>query len=95
MRAIQIKNHGEQLKENQCLDLFEGDTDILITVKAAGVNPVDTYIVGGTNGYTATFPHTPGKDGAGVIAALGAKVTGFKVVNGFIAQVLILGPALS
>ena len=79
MKTIQAQYHGDQLQLNQCEDLLVSAQDILISVKAAGVNPVDTYIVAGANGYTATFPHTPGKDAAGVIIALGEKVSGFKV----------------
>ena len=79
MQAIQIHHHGDPLLLTQCADLSVTDEDILIAVKVSGVNPVDTYIAAGSNGYTATFPHTPGKDGAGVITALGSQVTGFKV----------------
>ena len=79
MRAIQTQYHGDQLTLNQSSDLVVGDDEVLISVKVAGVNPVDTYIAAGTNGYTATFPHTPGLDAAGVISELGAKVTNFKV----------------
>jgi len=79
MRAIQIQHHGDQFQLNQPAQLTAGEGEILISVKAAGVNPVDTYIAAGTNGYSADFPHTPGKDGAGIIEALGAKVTGFEV----------------
>lgn len=79
MRAIQTQYHGDQLTLNQSSDLVVGDDEILISVKVAGVNPVDTYIAAGTNGYTATFPHTPGLDAAGIVTELGAKVTHFKV----------------
>ena len=51
----------------------------MVQVGAAGVNPVDTYIRSGTNNYSANFPHTPGSDGAGTIAELGANVVGFEV----------------
>lgn len=53
------------------------DDQMLIQVKAAGVNPVDTYIRGGTNNYSTTFPHTPGMDGAGEVVEVGTNVTGF------------------
>ncbi|WP_432455832.1 MULTISPECIES: NADPH:quinone reductase [unclassified Agarivorans] len=76
MQAIQAQFHGDQLKLNQLPDLVANQQQVLISVKAAGVNPVDTYIVAGSNNYTANFPHTPGKDAAGVIIAVGADVTG-------------------
>ncbi|MEE1675685.1 NADPH:quinone reductase [Agarivorans aestuarii] len=79
MQAIQAQHHGDTLSLEQIDDLQANQDQILIKVEAAGVNPVDTYIVAGTNNYTATFPHTPGKDAAGTIVQLGAKVSGFKL----------------
>ncbi|WP_413698744.1 NADPH:quinone reductase [Psychromonas sp. KJ10-10] len=79
MKAIQAQDYGEQFQLNECPDLTVADGQILISIKAAGVNPVDTYIAAGTNNYTTTFPHTPGKDATGVILALGANVDGFQV----------------
>ncbi|MGY5451827.1 NADPH:quinone reductase [Agarivorans sp. MS3-6] len=79
MKAIQAQHHGDQLQLNQCPDLVANDDQLLIAVEAAGVNPVDTYIVAGTNNYTASFPHTPGKDAAGTIRQVGANVKGFAV----------------
>jgi NADPH2:quinone reductase len=40
---------------------------VLVEVKAVGVNPVDTYIRAGGNGYNTALPYTPGADGAGVV----------------------------
>lgn len=61
-------------------------TQVLISMKAAGVNPSDTYIRLGPEGPYAANPHllpplpyTPGKDGAGVVQAVGAEVDGLKV----------------
>tara|TARA_R110001583_G_scaffold28426_2_gene100885 strand:- start:21189 stop:22136 length:948 start_codon:yes stop_codon:yes gene_type:complete len=79
MKAIQAQNYGEAFQVNECPDLTVEDQQILISIKAAGVNPVDTYIAAGTNNYTTTFPHTPGKDAAGVIVALGTNVEGFQI----------------
>jgi NADPH2:quinone reductase len=79
MKSIQAKHYSDQLQLNKCPDLIAGDDQILISIKVAGVNPVDTYIAAGTNNYTTTFPHTPGKDAAGVIIALGDQVSGFQV----------------
>ncbi|WP_281648837.1 NADPH:quinone reductase [Parendozoicomonas sp. Alg238-R29] len=73
MKTIRQHEHGDidQLK----LEAVEIPTpsagQILVKLHAAGVNPVDTYIRAGTNGYTAQMPHTPGIDGAGTIEALG------------------------
>ena len=79
MKAMQIMAYGPASE----LALVEANKpvinadQILVKVSAAGVNPVDTYIRSGTNNYSATFPHTPGSDGAGTVAEVGANVTGF------------------
>jgi NADPH2:quinone reductase len=46
--------------------------DVLIRVKAFGVNPVETYIRSGAYAGFATYPYTPGNDAAGVIEAVGS-----------------------
>ena len=52
---------------------------MLVDVKAAGVNPVDTYIRSGQYAFLPPLPYTPGSDAAGVVAAVGSDVHGFKV----------------
>ena len=79
MKAVQAQFHGDQLVVNEIAKLQADPEQILIEVAAAGVNPVDTYIVAGTNNYTAQFPHTPGKDAAGTIVQLGERVSGFEL----------------
>ena len=51
--------------------------DVLVRVRAAGVNPVDTYIRSGTYARKPPLPYTPGTDGAGEVEAVGADVKGF------------------
>jgi NADPH:quinone reductase-like Zn-dependent oxidoreductase len=48
-------------------------------VKAAGVNPVDTYIRTGTHDVKPVLPYTPGNDGAGVVEDVGDAVSKYKV----------------
>ncbi len=55
------------------------DTQVLVEVRAAGVNPVDTYIRAGTYARLPALPYTPGIDGAGVVAAVGAGVSQVQV----------------
>ena len=52
---------------------------MLVDVKAAGVNPVDTYIRTGQYAFLPPLPYTPGSDAAGVVAAVGSDVHGVKV----------------
>ncbi|HTD75332.1 MAG TPA: NADPH:quinone reductase [Steroidobacteraceae bacterium] len=49
--------------------------EVLIRVKAAGVNPYDTYMRSGTYGArNPTLPFIPGSDAAGVVESAGAGV---------------------
>lgn len=78
MRAVQVHKFGGP----QVLQVAEGapipkvePNKVLVRVKAAGVNPVDTYIREGSFGYTFSLPYTPGKDGAGIVEEVGQGVT--------------------
>lgn len=49
--------------------------EVLIRVKAAGVNPYDTYMRAGTYGArNPTLPFIPGSDAAGVVESVGQEV---------------------
>jgi NADPH2:quinone reductase len=47
---------------------------VVVRVRAAGVNPVDTYIRSGAYPLPRPLPYTPGQDAAGEIEAVGAEV---------------------
>lgn len=53
--------------------------EIRIAVKALGVNPVDWKLLTGKAAIPIQLPHVPGGDVAGIIDAVGAGVTKFKV----------------
>ncbi|KAI6183128.1 NADPH:quinone reductase [Aphelenchoides bicaudatus] len=55
-----------------------GDKQVLIKVKAAGVNPVDTYIRSGVYAKLPELPYVVGREGAGVVEKIGANVNQFK-----------------
>ncbi|XP_052251393.1 zeta-crystallin-like isoform X2 [Dreissena polymorpha] len=81
MRAIRVANYGgpEVLQVDPKVPVpVPSDTQVLVEVKAAGVNPVDTYIRSGSFGTTGPLPYTPGADAAGIVSNVGAKVTKFK-----------------
>ena len=80
MQAIRFHQFGgpEVLQLDTIADPTPGPGEVLIDVKASGVNPVDTYIRSGVYG-ERPFPFTPGLDPAGMIAALGEGVTGLRV----------------
>ncbi|XGB43028.1 MAG: NADPH:quinone reductase [Nodosilinea sp. LVE1205-7] len=82
MQAIRVNNFGgpEVLHlETTPVPTLETDTQVLVEIRAVGVNPVDTYIRAGTYGRLPTLPYTPGVDGAGVVTAIGAAVTDLRV----------------
>ena len=80
MKAIRVYEFGPAsvLKYEEIPDPNPGAGEVLIAVKAVGVNPVDTYIRAGGYG-PREFPYTPGMDAAGVIESLGEGVTDFAV----------------
>jgi NADPH:quinone reductase len=80
MKAIRVHSFGdpEVMKLEDVPDPTPAAGQILITNKAIGVNPVDSYIRAGKYG-PREFPFTSGFDGAGVVEAVGPDVTRFKV----------------
>jgi NADPH2:quinone reductase len=76
MKAIRVGKLGppEVMVLEEVADLEPGPGQVLVTVKAAGVNPVDTYIRSGLYRPDLELPYTPGIDAAGVIAAVGPDV---------------------
>lgn len=75
MKAILVHRFGEAevMQLEEVSDPRPGEGQVVVRVKAAGVNPVDTYIRAGNYG-TATLPYTPGFDGAGLVEAVGEGV---------------------
>ena len=73
MKAIQVTKHGgpDVLLHQALPDPIPGRNEVLVRVRAAGVNPVDTYLRSGQNGYGAELPWTPGLCGAGEVVAVG------------------------
>jgi NADPH:quinone reductase len=80
MKAIIVREFGapEQMKLEEIPTPEPNENQILVRIKAAGVNPVDTYIRAGTYAQKPNLPYTPGKDGAGIVEKVGANVTKFK-----------------
>jgi NADPH2:quinone reductase len=77
MKAIRVHEFGgpEVLRLEDAEDPRPGAGQVLVRVRAAGVNPVDTYIRGGGHAVKPALPYTPGLDGAGVVEAVGEGVT--------------------
>lgn len=81
MKAIRIHSYGgpEVLQYEEAPRPVLNDDDVLIRVKAAGVNPVDWKIRQGYMKEMITLPLIPGWDVAGVIEEKGSKVTGLEI----------------
>ena len=81
MKAVRVHDFGgpEVLRLEEIEDLTPRSEEIVIDVKAAGVNPVDVYIRTGTHSVKPPLPYTPGVDGAGVISSIGKKVKDYRV----------------
>jgi NADPH2:quinone reductase len=80
MKAIRVSEFGgpEVLKVQDVPDPKPDSGQVLIRVKAVGVNPVDTYIRSGTYWRKPNLPYTPGTDAAGVVEGAGPNVKRFK-----------------
>src|SRR5580658_4070748 len=75
MKAIRVAQFGgpEVLQLKNVPDPEPGPKQVLIHVRAIGVNPVETYIRAGKYP-NASVPLTPGTDAAGEVAGIGALV---------------------
>ncbi|MBI5571326.1 MAG: NADPH:quinone reductase [Desulfomonile tiedjei] len=77
MKAIRVHDFGDPdvMKPEDVSGLRPGPGQVLVAIKAAGVNPVDAYIRSGQYAKKPELPYTPGMDGAGVVDGVGAGVT--------------------
>jgi len=80
MKAIRVHEFGDPdvLKLENVTDPVPGPGQVLLRVKAIGVNPVETYIRAGKYG-PRQFPFTPGSDCAGTIERVGDAVSHWKL----------------
>jgi NADPH2:quinone reductase len=76
MKAIRVHEFGgpEVLRLEGAPDPIPAADQVLVRIRAAGVNPVDAYIRTGTYARKPPLPYTPGSDGAGDVEAVGADV---------------------
>ncbi len=77
MKAIVVKEYGDEsvLKLEVVKKPVPSDEEILVEIKAAGVNPVDTYVRQGNHASAPPVPFTPGKDAAGIVEKVGSAVS--------------------
>ena len=77
MKAIQVHQFGgpEVLALHEIPTPKPGPGEVLVRVRAAGVNPYDTYMRNGSYAIKPPLPYTPGSDAAGTIEAVGQGIT--------------------
>ena len=80
MKAIQVHQFGgpEALVLEEIPTPKPGPGEVLVHVRAAGVNPYDTYMRAGTYAVKPSLPYTPGSDAAGTVEAVGPAVSKVK-----------------
>jgi NADPH2:quinone reductase len=79
MKAIVVREFGspEVMRLEELPVPSPGPGQVLVRIRAAGVNPVETYIRAGTYGRVPSLPYTPGTDASGVVEKVGEGVRGF------------------
>ena len=81
MKAVLFRRHGgpEVLEYTEIPTPEPGEGQALVKIKVAALNHMDVLVRQGWPGIKLEYPHIPGADGAGEIAALGAGARGWSV----------------
>jgi NADPH:quinone reductase-like Zn-dependent oxidoreductase len=82
MKAMLLTGHGgpEMLRYGEAPDPKAGPGEVVVDIHAASVNGADPKVRRGGGRYTLSqFPHILGRDFSGVVTAVGAGVSDFKV----------------
>jgi Zn-dependent alcohol dehydrogenases len=80
MQAVQFDEHGDRsvLEYGECPDIEPGPGEVRLAVRACALNHLDIWTRRGLPGLDLTMPHVPGSDAAGVVDAVGERVTRFE-----------------
>src|SRR2546425_5778894 len=94
MKAIRAHQFGPShvLQLDEVPTPKPGTGEVLVQIKASGVNPADTYVRSGSYALLPTPPYVPGGEGAGVIVELGSGVRGWKAGDRVYVTGTINGP---
>lgn len=83
MQALTISAHGGldrlELRADLAVPELQRPTDVRIRVRAAALNHLDLFVVGGLPGVTITPPWVVGADATGIVDAIGGEVRGVRV----------------
>lgn len=80
MRALVCKEYGppEKLLIEEYPDPIAGEGEVLVDIKAAGINFPDVLLIGGNYQVKIPPPFVPGNEASGVVAAVGDGVSRIK-----------------
>jgi NADPH2:quinone reductase len=76
MRALVCKEYGppEKLVIEERPDPVPGAGEVLVDIKAAGINFPDVLVIAGTYQVKVPLPFIPGNEAAGIVEAVGSDV---------------------
>src|SRR5690349_19034519 len=78
MRAVIVNEYGGTPVVAEIPTPQPGPSQILIKIRAAGINPMDSaFASGAQRSEAATFPMVIGADGAGIVETIGEGATRF------------------
>ena len=82
MRGLTISAHGGleqlELRDDLPVPALNDPGDVRVRIRSAALNHLDLFVLGGMPGVRIVPPWIMGADGAGVIDAVGPKVTGLR-----------------
>lgn len=83
MLASFFDRHGDigVLKYGERPEPVPGPNDVIVKLKAAGLNRLDIWVRNGWPGIRIPYPFIPGADGAGKILKLGTDVSSYSIGN--------------
>ena len=92
MKAILFHQHGntDVLEYGDFPTPEPGPGQVLVRLKAAALNHLDIWVRNGWPGLKLQYPHIPGADGAGEVAALGEGISRWSV-----GERVVINPNLS
>ena len=76
MKAVRVHEFGppEVMRLEEVPDPSAGAGQVVVRVRAVGVNPVDAYVRSGSYARKPPLPYTPGTDAAGIVESVGSGV---------------------
>jgi NADPH:quinone reductase-like Zn-dependent oxidoreductase len=98
MRAARVDNWGEVTDIVSIQDIDRptpSGSDLLVKVRAAGINPIDWKMCEGMLGAMMSPPITPGLDVAGEVISVGEEVKNFKAGDAVYGLIFLRGGAFA